>query len=211
MPRILHLGRFGVLRSSSRLHSSMTQRGETGAVVAQGGGGAGAPELGYVLKPPWMRGTGGGAHARDKPANLSLRVLAGRALPASARPEANMLVRCSVHGPESENVACTTKPVGLGEAALTARWTRHGGVGESPVIMSLKTRTPSVAVFVCQLRELDEVKGRSSLRGVFAAPVNALRSGLRWVPLWEPSGQVRLTRHGSLAGLLVQLSISWGA
>merc|ERR1719482_1863339 len=72
--------------------------------------------------------------------------------------------------------------------------------------MTFAVRSPSTAILVFEVTELDLQRGRQYPIGNFAAPLSGIRGGIRWVPLWAAgSMDASPTAYGSLCGLLVHV------
>lgn len=187
---------------------------------AQSNGGCG-----YVLKPPHLRPMRVAAEEEEDGAEdattaeqaeasrlvIDLRILAARAVPGSGqkvRPEGPTEVSVSVWGLHGDTARRSYKPVRAPSVGWVIEWpegkSERNEKGESQT-MRFDIGSPSTAVIVFEVVERDEELGRSCCVAAFAAPVAALRPGLRWVPLWEPKGRPRAmpTRFGQLSGLLV--------
>jgi len=168
---------------------------------------------GYVLKPPHLRS---GAAPDDGPAvgglRLDLRILAARALPRLA-PEAPVAVAVSVWGATRDCARQSYAPMRLVGGVVDWPEARPSEDGTLPKPMSFAIASPSAAVLLVELLTLTSSSqgGGGGYRRLcfFAAPVDGLRPGLRWVPLWIGGcgGEVRPTRCGPLSGLLAHATM----
>uniref|UniRef100_A0A7S0AEC7 Phosphoinositide phospholipase C n=1 Tax=Pyrodinium bahamense TaxID=73915 RepID=A0A7S0AEC7_9DINO len=170
---------------------------------------------GYVLKPPHLCQVKECPEVAEAPVRLELRVLAARAVPGvdgQAAPEGPTLVAVSVWGMAADCARKAYRPVRPSGPVITWPEAEITSDGSAPKPMDFSVISSSTAVIVVELLELEPQAGSLRRLGFFASPVDGLRQGLRWVPLWTQGvgGEVQPTRHGSLAGLLVHLAILRG-
>jgi hypothetical protein len=158
---------------------------------------------GYVLKPPHLRSRCPLAPP-SPPLQVELQVLAARAVPgfgAAPYPTGSVSLAISIWGASTD---CARRASRLMPGSPVMVW-------GADALMAFTIKEPSAAIIVFELLELvDPLLGRSRCLAAFAAPVDGLRPGLRWVPLWAPEASSKLlaqgTRHGALAGMLVHFS-----
>lgn len=165
---------------------------------------------GFVRKPPHLcpntsdDSVEASAHSALR---LDLRVLAARAVPNASGLTA---LSVSIWGSPSDCARQIYRPVRVQGQVIT--WPEadvSDGKANGP--MTFTVAAPSAAIIVIELLELSQGVAAPCRCGFFAAPVDCLRSGLRWVPIWaHVSGgcvEALPTRFGQLSGLLVHVSI----
>jgi len=173
---------------------------------------------GYVLKPTHMCGSSlckdAAVHGKDesaatatKPLELELRLLVARAVPGAngqRRPTGSAAVAVSIWGSEQDSSRRLMRPTSMTDMMMT--WAPEGANadGWAPAHAVFPISSPGTAVISFEVFDVDPAVGRPCRLAVFAAPVDAIRPGIRWVPLWAPEGPcIRPTIYGSLSGLLV--------
>lgn len=172
---------------------------------------------GYVLKPSSLRmevgrlQTDGGALAKsDQRVRLEIRLLAARAPPRVGESASLVSVAVSVWGASADCARQVYKPVRPEPSGLLA-WPEALPAADrsAPKPLSFSIGNPGCAVLVLELLELDATLGGTRRAAFFAAPVDGLRQGLRWAPLWTlgPMGDPRPTPYGRMSGVLVHAAI----
>ena len=134
--------------------------------------------LGYVLKPPWMRGTGPSL----PPLRLRVTVLSCQRLPNNnaSYDIADVYVLASIHAAETvERRTHTIDNNGLCPAYGQAVG-KMEGQGEP-----LEFAVPEPEVALLRIAAMDDDIGKDSLLGQCCLPVTAIRTGVRHVPLFD--------------------------
>uniref|UniRef100_A0A7S4SA51 Phosphoinositide phospholipase C n=1 Tax=Alexandrium monilatum TaxID=311494 RepID=A0A7S4SA51_9DINO len=170
---------------------------------------------GYVLKPPHLRRASGGQGseaAQPAPVRLELRFLAARAADGAGgqgRPSGPVAVAASVWGGPGDCARRAYRPTRPTGAVVAWPEAAPAGDGAPARPLGFPVTSPSTAVLVVEVLELDAREGGMRRTGFFAAPVDGLRQGFRWVPLWRQgwAGEVHSTHHGPLAGLLAHVRL----
>eukprot|EP00442_Polarella_glacialis_P001399 CAMPEP_0115157306 /NCGR_PEP_ID=MMETSP0227-20121206/68976_1 /TAXON_ID=89957 /ORGANISM="Polarella glacialis, Strain CCMP 1383" /LENGTH=918 /DNA_ID=CAMNT_0002568677 /DNA_START=59 /DNA_END=2812 /DNA_ORIENTATION=- len=173
---------------------------------------------GYALKPAHFTGaedSQGVAETAPPPVRLELRVIAARALPGSgirAEPSGPVAVAVSVCGTPKDCTRVAYQPVRAQGPLVLWPEAQGTSAGEAPKPLTLNIDAPAAAILVFEVFEISPMAGAQRL-AFFAAPVDGLRQGLRWVPLWSPGSsgaEGKPTCHGLLSGLLVHLAMLQG-
>lgn len=168
---------------------------------------------GYVLKPEHLRPQEGDAAAdaaAPMPQRLELRTLAARAVPGVGAERGATALAVSVWGAPEDCARQVYRPVKVEGPVISWPEAAPTAPGVAPKPMTFVIGTPVTAILAFELLEVDPHNGAVRCAGRFAAPVQGLRPGLRWVPIWAPDGggEARPSRHGALTGLLVHLAIA---
>eukprot|EP00929_Paragymnodinium_shiwhaense_P013872 TRINITY_DN121724_c0_g1_i1.p1 TRINITY_DN121724_c0_g1~~TRINITY_DN121724_c0_g1_i1.p1 ORF type:complete len:916 (-),score=94.83 TRINITY_DN121724_c0_g1_i1:67-2814(-) len=184
------------------------------ARFAQDNGGCG-----YVLKPPHMLSQKGQpASSAPAPLKMEVRILAARAVPglgtspngwrSHALCSSKVELAISIFGIPSDCGRHQFEPVRPDGPVFT--WTKTVNTsGATSRSASFLVASPSTALLCFEVLQLDALSGGRRRVAAFGAPVDGLRQGIRWVPLWatSDSGAPRATVYGSLSGLLVHTVI----
>eukprot|EP00747_Dinoflagellata_sp_TGD_P091784 gnl/TRDRNA2_/TRDRNA2_165183_c1_seq2.p1 gnl/TRDRNA2_/TRDRNA2_165183_c1~~gnl/TRDRNA2_/TRDRNA2_165183_c1_seq2.p1 ORF type:complete len:333 (+),score=40.49 gnl/TRDRNA2_/TRDRNA2_165183_c1_seq2:3-1001(+) len=178
-----------------------------------------------------------GSSASATGLKLELRILAARAVPGaggSGWPEGPVVVVVSAWGARADCQRRCSRPARHNGPVATWVWSEAQSAGgqlanpsvagsgsggartdstavvAAPKPLTFSVGQPAAAVLSFEVMELEPLSGKSCCVAAAAAPVEGLRTGIRWVPLWEPTarGTREKTRHGSLCGLLVHLSLT---
>merc|ERR1740121_1655446 len=175
---------------------------------------------GYVLKPPHLRSepevavVPSGDSGANAPVRVELRLVAARAVPGldsiGGQESGQLAAAASVWGAPEDCSRKVYPPVRWSGPVVTWPDAEPKADGSLPKPMVFQVSSPSTAVLVLEVFGLDHCKGGQRRLAFFAAPVDGLRQGLRWAPLYEwPTGGncVQPVPCGPLSGLLVHAAI----
>jgi len=167
---------------------------------------------GYVLKPPHLRNEEGAKE--EEPWELRIRCIAGRAIPRSdGMPglcDKPMGLAIAIWGASKDCNRRIYRPVHReGPTVVWSLATDKDSTSDDEDSSSVvfQVSSPQTATIVFEVTEVDANTGVTQRAAFFAAPVEGLRAGFRWIPLWRPGMQfVEPTRFAQLAGILVHVT-----